>query len=157
MSNLVCMCRSTSPLFKLPFYLIYNIAALTTIFRQFLALLNHIVIHRGYAIPKFVSSICVVIFGVVVINFVFKRYLLWSLWTDCLQILCEASRCGSLPTLWKLWFLACYYRRTRQNRPNVQMLSPLKFMDWLASNFTWGILVWVSTTVMETMIFGLLL
>ena len=35
----------------------------------------------------------------------------------------------------------------------VQTLSPFKFMDQLASNFMWSILVWVSTKVMEIMIF----
>ena len=43
-----------------------------------------------YPNPTFVSSV-----GIVVVNFWFKRYLR-SLWTDWLQILCEASWCGSL-------------------------------------------------------------
>ena len=105
----------------------------------------------------------------------FKRYLLWSVWTDWLQIIREASWCGPLPKLWKIWFLAllnrfafrrgyaipnfCLVRLRRhlRRKPSVQTLYPLTFVDRLASNFMWHLLVWVSTRVMEIMIFGLLL
>ena len=122
---------------------------------SFLALMNRIAIRRHYVYPTFVSSICIIVVSVV--NVLFKCYLLWSLRTDWLQMLCEASWCGSLPMLWQLGFLVCYYRCIRQNRPNVQTLSPLKIMNWLASKFMWDMLVWVSTKVMEIRIFGLLL
>ena len=104
---------------------------------------------------------------------IFKRYLLWTSRADGLEIWCEASWVGSLPKLWKLCrcsnfvsrvlrpmglLLVCYYRCIRHsNRPDVKTLSPLTFMDWLALNFMWGILMWVSTKVMEIMIYGVLL
>ena len=65
--------------------------------------------------PIFASSVCVVdvVVVVVVVNFSFKHYLLWSLQTDWLQHLCEASWCGSLPMSRQLLCLVCYYRRIR--------------------------------------------
>ena len=84
--------------------------------------------------PTFASSTCIIVVVIVVVISLFKRYPIWSWWTDWLHILHAASWCGPLPKLWKLLFLACYYRCIRQNRPNVQTLSPLKFMDRLTSN-----------------------
>ena len=88
---------------------------------------------------------------------IFKCYLLRSLWTDWLQISCEASWGGFLVMLWKLCWLSIvcifciFFIIFFQS--NFQMLSCLKFLDWLTSNCMWGILVGrVSTKVMEIML-----
>ena len=51
----------------------------------------------------------------------FKRYLLWSSGADWLQILCEASWEGSLPTLWKLCWCSNFFGRA--SRPMGLLLN----------------------------------
>ena len=79
---------------------------------HFLALLIHFAICRNYAtlyiccVIRLCHSHCSHCHNRKL--FVFKYFLLWSLRTSWLQILCEVSWCGSLPNWWKLWFLVYY-------------------------------------------------
>ena len=84
---------------------------------------------------------------------IFKCYLLLSLWTDWLQISCEASWDGALLQLWKLCWLSifclfcnCFFIFS------AQFSNFLKILGRLTSNFMWGIVGRVSTNVMEIML-----
>ena len=66
---------------------------------------------------------------------IFKSYLPWSLWTDWLQISCEAFWWGSLLKLWKLCWLSIFCLFCNGLILSAQFSNFLKILCRLTSNF----------------------